>query len=208
MNKISKLFLVLIAFVALGMTQSCNQNDDVIETSNQSKVDAQFLKLGISKRAYNEKVNLSEIKGLSNNSFAKSSNLSEADEVFYYTDGSKAYIFNNENNGIDENYVIKVSSNNDLLTTNNVNISNFVDNLNYTTTFTDENNILVSVNIVNGIPQEGNLVNVLGKRLKGESFGKCFTRTYKEFMDEDAIGFIAGLLAPREISVAVAISCI
>jgi hypothetical protein len=208
MNKISKLFLMLIAFVGLGITQSCNQNDDVIETSNQSKVDAQFLKLGISKRTYNEKVNLTEIKGLSNNSFAKSSNLSEADEVFYYTDGSKAYIFNTENGGTDENYVIKVNSNNDLLTTNNVTITNFVDNLNYTTTFTDENNILVSVNIVNGIPQDGNSVNVLGKRKPGESFGACFKRTYIAFMDEDFIGFIAGTFAPREVAVAVAITCI
>lgn len=208
MNKISKIYLVLIAFVGLGITQSCNLNDDLIEPTNQSKVDAQFLKLGISKRAYNEKVNLLDIKGLSRKSFAKSSNLSEADEVFYYTDGSKAYIFNTDNGGTDENYVIKVNSNNDLLTTNNVNISNFVDNLNYTTTFTDENNILVSVNIVNGIPQEGNSVNVLGKRKPRESFGNCFKRTYIEFMDEDFIGFVAGMFAPREVSVAVAISSI
>ena len=208
MNKISKLFLVLIAFVGLGITQSCNQNDDLIEPSNQSKVDAQFLKLGISKRAYNEKVNLSAIKGLSSKSFAKSSNLSEADEVFYYIDGSKAYIFNTENRGIDENYVIKVSQNNDLLTTNNVTITNFVDNLNYKTTFTDENNILVSVNIINGIPQDGNSVNVASKRAPGESFGNCFKRTYTEFMEDDFIGFVAGMFAPREVSVAVAISCI
>lgn len=208
MNKISKLFLVSIAYISICLTQSCSHDNEIIETINQSKVDAQYLKLGISKRTYNEKVNITEIKGLNINSFAKFSNLSLADEVFYYIDGSKAYIFNTKNGKSDENFVIKINSNNDLITTNFVNISNFVDNLNYTTTFTDENNILVSINIVNGIPQEPNAINLLDKRKRGESFGSCFKRTYIAFMDEDFIGFIAGTFAPAEVSVAVAISCI
>jgi hypothetical protein len=204
MKKISKLgalaLLVLIGF------SSCNQSDEIVDTNSQTKANELFQKFGISKRTKDEVVNLSKIKGLKSNISAKSNyNLSEADEVFYYEDGDKAYIFKSNLNS-NEEVVIKVNSNNELLAEKNVSLSNVSGLSNFTATFNDENNQLVTVNIVNGVAQGGVLTNYTGKRKPGETFGHCFVRTWTAFFD-DTVSILCGIVFPEEIAAACAISC-
>jgi len=204
MNRILKLGVLLLV-VLIGFS-SCNQSDEIVESSSQTKANDLFLKLGIHKRTKDEVVNLSKIMGLKSNITAKSSyNLSEADDVFYYESGDKAYIFKSKSNPNQE-FVIKVNSKNEVLAEKNILLSNVSSLSNFTTTYNDENNNIVTINIVNGVAQEGIPVNALGRRKPGETFDKCFVRTWTEFA-QDAVGILSSIVWPLEIAAAVAISC-
>ncbi len=130
MNRILKLGVLLLV-VLIGFS-SCNQSDEIVESSSQTKANDLFLKLGINKRTKDEVVNLSKIMGLKSNITAKSSyNLSEADDVFYYESGDKAYIFKSKSNPNQE-FVIKVNSKNEVLAEKNILLSNVSSLSNFT----------------------------------------------------------------------------
>jgi hypothetical protein len=206
-----KLILLMTAFTLICFSTSCTKDES---STNEKDVLNSFKKqFGISQIQKNVKVNLSKVEGLQLHSVGVSSksidDLSTADEVYNYENGDKAYIFKFDDDEKYKSYVIKVNSLGDLLTEKNIEMAkDLLNNLSFTfNVYSPIENQSYSVQILNGVAQEPELIGVAGKRKPGESFGACFKRTWNEFCD-DALGIIATVLAPREIAVAVAISCV
>lgn len=115
----------------------------------------------------------------------------------YYNDGSKAYLFNSDN----ETFIVKVDYKNQIIANRKV-IS--LDTNTFEVIGADENYI---VKFIDGVPHTYTYTNSAGRsRLPGESFNSCFVRTWNEFAS-DALGIVATIISPREVAAAVAISC-
>lgn len=131
MNIKSKLIFTALIFASLFVTKSCNESDDQL---NVNKNNSELSYFGIYKKSYNEIVDLSAIANLDIDLITGKT---IANEVFYYNDGSKGYVFNKENN----NYLVKVNSKNQLISNTSFTVLDYVDNSNYQFKIIDENGI-------------------------------------------------------------------
>lgn len=202
--KIKFILSLLLLFVGVSIFVGCKKTNNRNTTTLENVLSDKF---GIIKIEKDVKVNLQSFKGLNLDSdFKELANLSFADNVLYYFDGSKAFIFNS--NDSEKEYVLKISSENKLLAEKYIiqsGVNNTESSLNFNVKIVEANGNTTDYSVKNNAVTNMTLAEK-PTRLPGESFDDCFKRSLNTLTD-DWVGIVAFAANPAICLSACALSC-